>query len=195
MKKFKFLLGIILCTTLISCGEIKQALQVVNCQYNLDGVVRPAIAGVSLSNITNPSQLSITDVAKIALAFTNKSFPLSLTVNVKATNPGNVAATIQQLDWAIDLEGQRDFLQGSVSQAINVPAGGGSTLIPFSINADLLKLISGETKDNLLNLALSIANIGESSSKVSIRVRPTVTIAGQPISTGFITLSKTISSK
>ena len=196
MKKIKFLLGItLLCATLTSCNELKSILQMALCTYDIDGVVSPKIAGVSLGNITNPSQLSMTDVAKIALAFSHNNFPLSLTVNVKATNPGSVVASIQKLDWALDLE-QKEILQGSLDQVIDIPAGGGSTLIPFTIGTDLLQLFSGETKDNLLNLALNIANVGDSSSKVSFRIRPTVTIGGQAVSTTkFITLSKTVSSK
>jgi LEA14-like dessication related protein len=194
MKKIKLLLGIVLCTALISCNEIKGILQMINCTYNLDSVVKPTIAGVSLSSITNPSQLNVMDVAKIALAFSKKNFPISLTVDVKATNPGNVEAKIQQLDWAMDLE-QNEILHGSINQIISVPASGGSALIPFTVTTDLLQLFSSETKDNLLNLALNIANVGDSSSKVSLRVRPTIVIGGQPLSTGFITLSKTVSSK
>jgi len=196
MKKIKFLLGItLLCGTLTSCNELKSMLQMMLCTYDLDGIVSPKIAGVSLSNITTPSQLNATDVAKIALAFTNNSFPLSLTVNVKATNPGNVVATIHKLDWALDLD-QKEILQGSLDDVIDIPAGGGSTIIPFTIGTDLRQLFSGETKDNLLNLALNIANVGDSSSKVSIRIRPTMTIGGQAVSsTRFITLSKTVSSK
>jgi LEA14-like dessication related protein len=134
------------------------------------------------------------DLIKITTAFATKSLPLNATINVKATNPGNAAAAIQRLDWAIDLE-SKEILNGSVNQPINVPANGGSTIIPFSIGVDLFQLFGGETKDNLINLALNIANAGESTSKVSIRIKPTILVAGQPLSTGFITLSKTVSTK
>lgn len=191
MKKVKTFLGLALCITLVSCAAVQSALQIVNCKYDLDGVVRPTVAGISLNNITNLSQISALDLIKITTAFASKNLPLSATINVKATNPGSVAATVQRLDWAIDLE-QKEVLSGAINQAISVPANGGTTLIPVTVGIDLFQLFSGETKDNLLNLAMSIANIGESTSKVSIRIRPTVVIAGQPITAGFITLSKTI---
>ncbi|MDR3226404.1 MAG: LEA type 2 family protein [Prevotellaceae bacterium] len=194
MKKVKTFLGLALCITLMSCAVMQSALQIANCKYDVDGVVRPTVAGISLNNITNLNQINALDLIKITAAFASKNLPLSATINVKATNPGSVAATVQRLDWAIDLE-QKEVLSGAINQAISVPANGGSTLIPVTVGIDLFQLFSGETKDNLLNLAMSIANIGENSSKVSIRVRPTVVIAGQQVTAGFITLSKTVSSK
>ena len=183
-----------LCVTLLSCSTLQSALQIVNCKYDLAGVGQPSIAGVNLSNVTDLSQISAMDLIKLTTAFATKSLPLNATINVKATNPGSSAAAIQRLDWAIDLE-SKEILNGSVNQAINVPANGGTTVIPFNIGVDLLQLFSGESKDNLLNLALNLVNAGDSSSKVSIRVKPTVLVAGQPLSTGFITLSKSVSSK
>jgi LEA14-like dessication related protein len=195
MKKIKLFLGFLLFAALVSCSAVQSALQIVNCKYDIAGVASPTIAGVSLNNITNLSQINAMDLLKLTTAFATKNFPLNVTINVKATNPGNIAATVQRLDWAIDLE-QKEILKGAINQTISVPANGGSTIIPVSVGIDLFQAFSGETKDNLLNLAMSIANIGESSSKVSIRVKPTVVIAGQHVSPGgFITLSKTFSSK
>jgi hypothetical protein len=194
MKKIKLFLGFILFATLLSCSALQSALQVVNCKYDIEGVVNPSIAGVNLNNITNPSQINSMDLLKLTTAFVTKSFPLNITINVKATNPGNINATVQRLDWAIDLE-QKELLNGTINQTINVPSNGGSAIIPVTVGTDLFQLFSGETKDNMLNLAMNIINVGESSSKMSIRIRPTVLIGGQPVSTGFITLSKTVSSK
>ncbi|MDR2126009.1 MAG: LEA type 2 family protein [Prevotellaceae bacterium] len=194
MKKIKLFLGFILLAALVSCSALQSALQIVNCKYDIEGVANPAIAGVSLNNIKNLNQIKAMDLVKLTAAFATKNFPLSLTINIKATNPGNIAATVQRIDWAIDLE-QKEILNGAINQSISVPANGGSTIIPVSVGTDMLQLFSGETKDNLLNLALNIANVGESSSKISIRIKPTVVIGGQPITTGFITLNKTITSK
>ncbi|MDR1553868.1 MAG: LEA type 2 family protein [Prevotellaceae bacterium] len=194
MKKIKLLLGFILFATLVSCSALQSALQIVNCKYNIEGVSHPTIAGVSLNNIKNINQINAMDLIKLTAAFATKNFPLSVTVNVRATNPGNIAATFQRLDWAIDLE-QKEILNGAINQTINVPANGGSTIIPVSVGIDLFQMFSKETKDNLLNLAMSIVNIGDSSSKIGIRIKPTFLIGGQEVSTGFITLSKTVTSK
>jgi LEA14-like dessication related protein len=194
MKKIKLLFGFILFTALLSCSELKSALQIVNCKYDIESVANPAIAGVSLNNITQLSQINTTDLLKLTAAFATKNFPLSVIVNVKATNPGNIAATVQRIDWAMDLE-HNEILNGAINQMINIPANGGSAIIPVTLGVDLFQLYKSETRDNLLNLAMSIANIGESSSKVSIRIKPTVVIAGQTVSTGFITINKTINSK
>ncbi|MDR1198749.1 MAG: LEA type 2 family protein [Prevotellaceae bacterium] len=194
MKKIKLFSGFLLFTALLSCSALQSALQIVNCKYDIEGVANPVIAGVSLNNITNSGQIQAMDLIKLTAAFATKNFPLSVTVNVKATNPGNIAATVQRLDWAIDLE-QKEILNGTVSEVISIPSNGGSAIIPVTLGVDLFQLFKGETRDNLLNLAMNIANVGESSSKVSIRIRPTVVIAGQSLTAGFITLSKTVASR
>jgi LEA14-like dessication related protein len=194
MKGIKLFSGIVLFAALVSCSALQSALQIVNCKYDIEGVSNPTVAGVNLNNIANISQIKAMDLVKLTAAFATKNFPLNVTINIKATNPGSMAATVQRLDWAIDLE-QKEILNGAVNQTISVPANGGSTIIPVSVGTDLFQLFNGKTKDDLLNLAMNIANIGESSSKISIRIKPTVVIGGQSISTGFITISKTITSK
>ncbi|MDR2292696.1 MAG: LEA type 2 family protein [Prevotellaceae bacterium] len=194
MKKIKLFSGFILLVALVSCSALQSALQIVNCKYDIAGIANPTVAGIGLNNITNINQIKAMDLVKITAAFATKNLPLSVTINIKATNPGSVAATVQRLDWAIDLE-QKEILKGAINQAINIPSNGGCAIIPVSVGIDLFQLFSGETRDDLLNFAMSIANVGESSSKVSIRIKPTVVIGGQPISTGFITLSKTTGSK
>jgi LEA14-like dessication related protein len=194
MKRIKLFSGFILLAALMSCSTLQSALQIVNCKYNIEGVANPTVAGVSLNSISNINQIKTMDLVKITAAFASKNLPLNVTINIKATNPGNIAANVQRLDWAIDLE-QKEILNGAINQAISIPANGGSVIIPVSAGMDLFQLFSGKTKDDLLNFAMSIANIGESSSKISIRIKPTVVIGGQAISTGFITLGKTIGSK
>ncbi|MDR2064907.1 MAG: LEA type 2 family protein [Prevotellaceae bacterium] len=194
MKGIKLFSGIVLFAALVSCSTLQSAFQIVNCKYDIEGVLSPTVAGVSLNNITNINQIKAIDLIKLTAAFATKKFPLNITINIKATNPGRVAATVQRLDWAIDLE-QKEILNGAINQTISVPANGGSAIIPVSVGMDLFQLFSGENRDNLLNLAMNIANIGESSSKISIRIKPTVVIGGQSISTGFITISKTIASR
>ncbi len=196
MKKLKncfLILCVALCGTISSCDTLSNAAGFINCKYDLGGVVNPSVGGISLNNITNISQINALSVVKLAASIAQGSLPLSATVNVKATNPGSTLAQIQKLEWAVDLE-NNEILQGVVNQQISIPANGGSTTIPFTLQVDLLKLINNGSQNDLLNLALNIANAGDADSKIGIRVKPTVMIAGRAVSLGFINISKSIKS-
>ena len=194
LKNYLLILFVALCsTTFSSCDTISNAAGFINCQYDLGGVTNPTVGGVQLNNITNISQINPLSMVKLAASISQGSLPLSATVNVKATNPGATLAQIEKLEWAIDLE-NKELLQGVVNQRISVPANGGSTTIPFMLQIDLLKLINNGSQNDLLNLALNIANAGDADSKIGIRVKPTIMIAGKAMSMGFINISKSIKS-
>lgn len=196
MKLKNYLLIVLIAllgTTISSCDTVSNVAGFINCEYELDGVNNPAVAGVQLNSITNINQIGALNMVKLASAITQGSLPLSATVNVKATNPGRAMAQIEKLEWAIDLE-NKEILQGVVNQRINVPANGGSTTIPFTLQIDLLKLIKDGSQNDLLNLALNLVNAGDADSKVGFRIKPTVMIGNTPISAGFINITKAIKS-
>ncbi len=200
MKKLRsslLILAVALCSTFSSCDTISNAVSNVtsftNCQYHLGGVANPTVGGISLNNITDISQINALSLVKLVAAISQGSLPLSATVNVNATNPGQTQAQLKKLEWAIDLDNS-EILQGIINQQITIPANGGTTTIPFTLQVDLLKLINNGSQNDLLNLALNIVNAGNADSKVGIRIKPTFSFAGKDISLGFISLSKSIKS-
>jgi LEA14-like dessication related protein len=117
---------------------------------------------------------------------------MSLTVNVNATNPNSTNAEIEGLEWALDLENKTLFT-GNVANRVSIPANGGKTLIPLSFQFDIMDVLKGESKDNILSFVQGVLDVGNASSKVSFKIKPSVMVGGQKISApGFITLSKTV---
>lgn len=192
-KNYFLILFVALCSMATSCDTVNNAVGLISCEYDLGGVTNPTVAGVPLSNVNSIDQLNALNMVKLAAAITQGSLPLSATVNIKATNPGRTLAQIEKLEWAIDLE-SKEILQGVVNQRISIPANGGTTTIPFVLQLDLLKLIKDGSQNDLLNLALNLANAGDTDSKIGIRVRPTVMIGDRPVSLGFINVTKAIKS-
>jgi LEA14-like dessication related protein len=170
-----------------SCDTITQLASFVNCKYEFTGLSNPAVAGISLNNIQNVNSLNAASLLKLAAGVMSGSLPLTTTVNVKATNPNSTAAQIAGLDWALDMNSS-SILTGTVNNQVNVPANGGQTNIPFIVQMDLMQMFKGESKDNILQFVNNLLNLGKSSSNLSLRIKPTVMIAGQKLSTGFVTL-------
>ena len=193
MIKIRMILISVICslTIAMSCDVLSSALSLVNCKYEIAGLSTPSIAGISLNNVQNINNLNPVSLLKVSSAIMAGNLPLSVTVNVNATNPNNTIAQIEGLEWAVDLENKTMFT-GMVANRVTVPANGGQTIIPLSIQVDLMDILKGESKDNILSFVQGVLNVGESSSKVSFRVKPSIMIGGQKLSTGFITLSKNV---
>ena len=177
--------------SLSSCDTLTQLASFVNCKYEFAGLSNPSIAGIGLNDIQNVSNLNAGSLLKLTAGIMSGSLPLTTTVNVKAINPNATVARISGLDWAIDVD-NTNLLSGTIDKQVSVPANGGQTTIPFLVKMDVMQMFKGQSKDNIFRFVNNLLNTGQSSSNVSIRIKPTVMVGGQKLSTGFITLNKSI---
>ncbi|MDR2564007.1 MAG: hypothetical protein LBC98_08730 [Prevotellaceae bacterium] len=191
MKIKSIILLIVTFLSLSSCDTLSQLASFVNCKYEFAGLSNPSVAGISLNDIQNVNNLNAVSMLKLTAGIISGSLPLTTTVNVKATNPNATVAQIAGLDWAIDVD-KTNLLTGYFDKQVSVPANGGQTNIPFIMQMDVMQMFKGESKDNIFRFVNNLLNTGQSSSNVSIRIKPTVMIGGQKLSTGFITLNKSI---
>jgi LEA14-like dessication related protein len=178
-------------TTFVSCDVLSGVVSFVNCKYEFAGLSNPSVAGINIGNSTNINNLNAASMLKLTAGILSGSLPFSFTVNINATNPNATAAHIAGLDWGIDLN-STNILSGTLDHSVSIPGNGGQTVIPLTIQTDLLQLFKGESKENILGFVNHLLNAGEGSSNVSIRIRPSVMIGGQKLSTGFITLTKNL---
>jgi LEA14-like dessication related protein len=172
-----------------SCDVLSGVASFVNCKYEFAGFSNPSVGGINISNVTNINNIDPASLIKLSVGILSGSLPLSFTVNVNATNPNSTTAQIAGLDWGIDLN-STNVLSGTLNHSVSIPGNGGQTVIPLTIQTDLLQLFKGESKDNILSFINHLLNASESSSNVAIRIRPSIMVGGQKISTGFITLRK-----
>ena len=177
--------------TVSSCDTLMQMASFVNCKYELGNLSNPGIAGIKLDNVTGVENLNAASILKLTAAILAGSLPMSVDVNIKATNPNSTQAKMAGLEWALDLDNS-NLLTGMVDRPISVPANGGQATIPFNIQMDVMKLLQGQSKDNIFNFVNNLLNVGESSSRVSLRIKPSIMVGNQAIQTGFITVHKTV---
>jgi LEA14-like dessication related protein len=182
-------------TAFMSCDVLSGIASFVNCKYEFAGFSNPSVAGIDLSNIANVNDLSAVSLLKLTSGILSGSLPLNITVNVNATNPNSAKAQIAGLDWEIHLNSRGNWtniLSGTLNHAVSIPGNGGQTVIPIIIQTDLLHLFKNESKDNILGFVNNLLNAGDASSNVKIRIRPSIMVGGQKISTDFIILSKNL---
>jgi len=199
-KKSKyFQVGIFILLTLsfslAGCNIINKTASMLNnfqnLQFKLGRADNFVVNSVNISNIKSVSDLSVSDGLRLTQAVANKSLPVNFTLNILVNNPNskssnsgsssNFDAVISGIDWTLFID-EKETINGRVTTPITVPSGNQTTVIPVSIGLDLVKFFGDKSYLDIMNLALAIGGANGSSSKLKLKMRPTVSIAGFPIS-------------
>ncbi len=146
-----------------------------NCEYTLKDVSNVSVAGVNVKNVTS-GNISATDVVKLVSAITTKSVPLALNVNINVKNPTTKNALLTMMDWALDVA-KTEFATGVTNQNYNIAASK-TTTVPLGVSTDLYRLFSSNGLESLKTFASSFNSQG-TSSQLGLRIRPSVSVAGQ----------------
>ena len=158
-----------------------------NCEYTLKDVSNVSVAGVNVKNVTS-GNISATDVVKLVSAITTKSVPLALNVNINVKNPTTRSALLTMMDWALDIA-KTEFATGVTNQNYNIGAST-TTTVPLGVSTDLYRLFSSDGLESLKTFASSFNSQG-TSSQLGLRIRPSVSVAGQTIkSPSYIQIMK-----
>ncbi|MEO8513004.1 MAG: hypothetical protein ABI543_05565 [Ignavibacteria bacterium] len=155
-------------------------------QFKLDKVTGMKVANVPISNFSSISNIGLLDAANLLAAFTSGKLPVEFTLNVLAKNPNDgtggtkqSAAVIENLAWRLFID-NNETINGNVGN-ISVPGVGSTTNIPIGMSLDLVRFFSNGQYNDLINLALALGGRNGSSSRVMLKVKPTVRTAIGPI--------------
>jgi LEA14-like dessication related protein len=189
MKRNKILvLLVVLGFVGISCsGYIDAFKNIQRLQFKLGKVHNFKLAEVAIGDKLNPSDLGVLDMAKLVAAFSSGTLKTQFTLDLLAKNPNdgtggtpNTSAVIKALEWKLYLD-QKEVLQGNLNKGIEIPGVGQETVIPIEISFDMMKYFSGENLNSLINLALVLGGKQGSSSRLELKIKPTVDTIFGPI--------------
>lgn len=194
MKKSLFIVAVACSLSFASCtfldnlaNNLSSIANLANCEYSLQNVSNVSVAGVNVRNIAS-GQISATDVVMLASAITSKRVPLALNVNIGVKNPTDRNALLTTMDWALDVAA-KEFATGTTNQNYNINAKK-TTTVPLGVSTDLYQLFSSSGVEALKTFASSFTKEG-TSSQLGLRVRPSVSVAGQTIkSPSYIQIMK-----
>ena len=167
------------------CTSVMDAItNIQRLQFKLDKVTGMKVAGVNVNNIGSISNLSVLDAANLLANFTQGRLPVEFTLNVLAKNPNDGtggtkqnSAVIKNMAWRLFID-NNETINGNVGN-VTVPGVGSTTNIPIGMSFDLLQFFRNSGYENLLNLALALGGRNGSSSRITLKVKPTVeTILG-----------------
>ncbi len=182
MKLKVFFISILAsCLMLVSCSELtnvasqlKGVANLANCQFSLKNVSNIAVCGIDLKRVSG-GKVSVTDGVNLAAALVSKTVPLSMNVYIDVKNPTNQKANVTRLDWALDIDGAQ-IAQGTSHTSYVIPAQS-SMAIPLGVSTDIYSLFANGGIESLKNFVTSFSSAGI-SSKVNLRIRPYINIAG-----------------
>ena len=171
-------------TFLVQCTVVKQMQQsMVNlqrCKFKLQNVANVKVAGISLAGKKSLSDFNLLDGAKLVSAFSSKSLPAELTLNVAASNPNDgtggypqTTATLVGFPWTLLID-SKPTINGDIGGRPEIPGTGKSTIIPLNTSLDLYSFFGDKGYEGVMNLALALGGVNGSAARLTLRGTPRI---------------------
>jgi LEA14-like dessication related protein len=168
VTKFWFLL--VLLIPFCGCDGVDNALNLLNCKFEMQGVENFTLAGVHFDQLDSIGEISEEDRAVIEAAIAEKNAPLMFTVKILGTNPNNVNASVDKLQWKLELD-DRQIAEGVITDRITIPALSSNTLF-FTADTDVTDIFEENVLENVFDLYKDI--VEGQSAVITVKIKPTV---------------------
>ncbi|MEG2070182.1 MAG: hypothetical protein RR034_02260 [Bacteroidales bacterium] len=190
MKKI-LLIGLIAIAFLAGSCSIGQLINLANCQFNVQDVTDITWAGINLSKILSPEELTFSNAANAAKAIVNKDFNIQCKVNINAKNDTKKVAKLIGYDYVLYLDGNEIASGNDSNGSYVIPPNGGTTLIPIPVKINLAKILQKESVESIINFAKNLTDYGNGTkSKVTVKFRPYMSAGSSTKKLPAIKLSK-----
>ncbi|SNR95460.1 MULTISPECIES: LEA type 2 family protein [Hymenobacter] len=178
---------------LSQCGiseQVQQAKAFKGAQIRLASVEQATVAGVDVTHLRQPGDLTTLDKARIAAAYATGSLPLRMRVNLEVRNPNAETAALNAFDY-IALLDDKQVATGRSTERIEVAPNGVATA-PVTLESNLRDALGEQSGEALASMVLGLGDHDRQPMRLTLRLKPTfVTSSGRTISPGgYITVNK-----
>ena len=197
MKKLG-LIGLgIFAVWLSSCSVAKQidmAKTFAKCDFSVQNIEHMQLADIKIQNVKSAKDLSLKKAAQLTDALTKKTLPLTFTINLSVENPNEKPAGMSRLEWIVLID-NNEIVRGALDQIVEILPDSDAT-VPLNIEMDLKKSFSNESAESLVKLAFNLAGEGDKPTRITVKVKPTINVAGLNIEyPGYIDVHTKINSE
>lgn len=194
--KIPALLPLLFSLMLLSSCEVLDQVQQMQafsqCDFQLQSIQNTQLAGVSIHEMDNWSDVNLFEAAKITQALASNKLWLDFDLNVLVSNPNSQTAAMNKLDWILLIDNV-EMINGTMAQRTTIPANGGTAIIPLHMHMDLYQILSGKSAESILNFGFNLAGMGNQPSRVTLKAKPSIQVANRPVSyPGYITVNNDI---
>ena len=192
--KNKILL-LLLVVFIASCAQIQEFTNLLTCDFRLSTAENITLGGVNVQKLKSFNDLKLIDGATLLANVASGSLPLNFTLNVEARNPNKEKAALSKLEWIAMID-DTEIANGTTTKRVEIPPDNGTGTFPLQINADLVKLLSGQSGKNIVNFGLNLVDAGNRPTRISLKAKPTVMIGNYAVQyPGYITIKKDFGGK
>lgn len=189
MKKY-FILICLLCVILPACQTLQMMQNFARCEFRLAQLSNINALGIDMTGKRSFSDFSLLDAGKVVQALAGNQFLLNFVANVEVRNPNAEPAGLNRMDWILMVD-NKEVLNGTLNQAVSIPANNGTTLMPLNLSIDLKKIFANQGRDETLSLAFDLAQQGNNTTRLMLRVRPYINIGGAELAyPGYLNIKK-----
>ena len=162
------------------CSVYETFVNITRLQFKLGKVNNFELNGIDVTNKNKLSDFNFQDVLNISSMVSSGKLPVSFVLNVEAKNPNDgtggykkTNAVIKSFPWRLLID-DNETISGNIEEPISVPGTGEITIIPISIQMDLVQFFKNRGYESLINLALALGGKDGSSSKLTLYADPVV---------------------
>jgi hypothetical protein len=177
-------------------NQVQQMATLAKCEFRLSSVDQLRLAGVNIQQVKQLSDLKVMDAAKITTAaISGGSLPLNFTLNVEAKNPNSAIAGLNRLEWTLLID-DIEMVSGVNDNRVQIPANGGTAVIPLTIGVDLKQALKGKSADAIANFGLNLAGAGNKPTRITLKAKPYISVGSQTIAyPGYLTVQNEFTSR
>lgn len=162
--------------TLAGCASLSGLKNFAKCNFDFNSVTDVTLCGINVNSKKSVKDFNAMDVLKLANAFSSKSFPLALNVNVDVRNPNATTARLDGFDYILWIDDVK-MTSGSMTKQVSVGANE-KVVMPIGFSVDLLEILKSESRDKLISFGSGLATNNADASRVKLSIKPYFTIGG-----------------
>jgi len=166
--------------SLSGCAILSELTALTKCEFRFHSAVNPVLSGIDVTTKQSFSDFSLRDGQVLLNNILSRTLPFGITANVEVKNPGLVTAAVNSIDWIAYID-DIQVSNGLISDRIEV-APNGTTIVPVMIQADLFEFLKGDSPRTMLNFALNLLGAGGEPSRITMKIKPYVSIGGRSVS-------------
>jgi hypothetical protein len=179
----KIFIALIIVSSLnnLSCSVYETFVNISRLKFKLGDVNNFTLSGVNLTNKRKIEDFTSIEILKLSSSFASGKLPVSFVLNVNAKNPNDgkggykkTNATIKSFPWRLSID-DKETIAGNIGNPVTVPGTGEETIIPLTLELDLVRFFKDKGYEQIINLALNIGGNSGSASRLALFTKPTVT--------------------